>query len=81
MGPSSHTQTNELIIAPGTPETFLRSGSRLLLSAGPTAQAAPTGNVSALLIDPAATDACTGRAVGCAWNPSTFAPRPAGGVA
>lgn len=80
MGLSSHTQINDRTTAPGTPETFLRSGSRLSFGAGHTAQAGPTANVVAYSIDTAAADACTGRAVCSAWNPSTIASRPTGGV-
>jgi hypothetical protein len=81
MGLGSHTQTNDRAIAPGTPVTGLRSGSRRFLSAGPTAQAGLRGNGSACALGPASEDACTGRAAGSTGNLTRSALMPFGGVA
>lgn len=82
MGLGSHTQKSDRAIAPGTPETGLRSGSGLFLSSGSTtAHAGPRGQVMANLFDPAVAEACTGRAAGGTENPTRLALIPLGGVA
>lgn len=82
MGLGSHTQISDRAITAGTPETALCSGSgQFLNSRSTTAQAGPSGNVMAYLLDPAVAEACTGQAAGGTWNSIRLAFGPLGGVA